>query len=85
MQTWKHYSISKKNNANLGTLQHIQVVRNMLNKVIIELIVRAENHNQSKLCEPELSYFSTRVNTLSTMEQVTAISMSKIARVSLLK
>jgi Family of unknown function (DUF5662) len=54
--------------SNLETLQHITQVRNMLNKIIVELIVRAENHDQSKLVEPELSTFSKKINTLTSMQ-----------------
>lgn len=42
---------------NFETLQHIMNVRNLLNKMIIALIDRAENHDLSKLEEPELSIF----------------------------
>lgn len=42
---------------NYETLQHILNVRNLLDKVIIKLIGRAEAHDQSKLEEPELSIF----------------------------
>ena len=42
---------------NYETLKHIQVVRDLLLKVIRELTVRCEQHDKSKLEEPELSVF----------------------------
>lgn len=39
------------------TYKHIQIVQKALNKVIIDLIQRAERHDQSKLKNPELEYF----------------------------
>ncbi len=39
------------------TLQHIQQVRNLLNKVATELLQRGEKHDQSKLEPPELPIF----------------------------
>lgn len=42
---------------NFETLRHIMHVRNLLDKIIVELLKRAEGHDQSKLEEPELSTF----------------------------
>lgn len=42
---------------NFETLQHIANVRNLLDKIIVELLKRAEAHDQSKLEEPERSTF----------------------------
>lgn len=42
---------------NYETLKHIQRVRDLLLKVICELTVRCEQHDRSKLEEPELSTF----------------------------
>lgn len=39
------------------TMRHIETVRNYLNAVIISLLHRAENHDQSKLEFPEVSIF----------------------------
>ena len=46
-----------KENSQFKTLRHIETVRNYLNLVIKEFIVRGELHDQSKLQEPELSIF----------------------------
>src|SRR3990167_4071914 len=40
-----------------ATREHIENIRNFLDVIIIELIRRAENHDKSKLEEPELSVF----------------------------
>jgi hypothetical protein len=42
---------------NFETLRHIMQVRNLLDKIIVELLKRAKEHDQSKLVEPELSTF----------------------------
>jgi len=42
---------------NFETLSHISQVRKLLTKVICELLQRAEDHDKSKLSEPELSTF----------------------------
>lgn len=42
---------------NYETLKHIQCVRDLLLKVIRELTVRCEQHDRSKLEEPEISTF----------------------------
>ena len=39
------------------TLKHIRQVTTLLNKIIVELLFRADIHDQSKLEEPELSTF----------------------------
>lgn len=36
------------------TMRHIETVRNYLNAVIAEFMSRAEKHDQSKLCPPEV-------------------------------
>jgi len=41
------------------TLRHCETVRNYLNACIIELLRRGEQHDQSKLQEPELSTYAT--------------------------
>lgn len=39
------------------TIRHIEAVRNHLNEIIRELLVRAEQHDQSKLQSPEREMF----------------------------
>lgn len=46
----KHISVFK-------TLRHIETVRNHLNTVIKELLIRGEQHDQSKLDTPEVELF----------------------------
>jgi hypothetical protein len=48
----------EEKSTNYDTLRHIERVRNLLNVCIKELIVRGENHDQSKLQSPELEYFT---------------------------
>ncbi len=43
---------------NYETFRHIETVRNLLQKVIIELLDRAEKHDQSKLESPEVELFT---------------------------
>jgi len=43
---------------NFETMRHIERVRNLLNTVIVELLKRAEKHDQSKLDEPEVTILS---------------------------
>ncbi len=43
---------------NFETMRHIERVRNILNLVIIELLSRAEKHDQSKLVDPEAKEFA---------------------------
>lgn len=45
------------NDARFKTLRHIETVRNYLNLVIVELIHRQEQHDQSKLQSPEREMF----------------------------
>lgn len=39
------------------TYKHIQTVQKFLNKIIVDLLKRSENHDQSKLISPEVEYF----------------------------
>lgn len=41
----------------VDTLKHIELVRNFLNKIIVELLRRAEEHDQCKLGSPEVELF----------------------------
>ncbi len=43
---------------NYETFRHIETVRNLLQKVVIELLDRAEKHDQSKLESPEVELFT---------------------------
>lgn len=43
---------------NFETMRHIEKVRNYLNGVVINLIDRAEKHDQSKLQSPEVEVFT---------------------------
>lgn len=53
---------SKEMRCSLDTLKHIVEVRNTLETVISELMTRAQEHDQTKLSEPELSYFANAVD-----------------------
>ena len=50
-------STEKKMTARLKTMRHIEAVRNFLNLCIKELMHRGEQHDQSKLEEPEATMF----------------------------
>ncbi len=50
------------------TLRHIEVVRNHLNAVIIELTHRGETHDQCKLQEPEAEIFAVYMKKLRDVE-----------------
>ena len=43
---------------NYHTFRHIERVRNLLNKVIVDLLKRGEKHDQSKLESPEVELFT---------------------------
>lgn len=47
-----------KDNSQFKTMRHIETVRNYLNLIIKDLMIRQEDHDQSKLQEPELSIFN---------------------------
>lgn len=49
--------MSKKADSRFKTMRHIETVRNHLNMIIRELLNRAEQHDQSKLQQPELEGF----------------------------
>lgn len=42
---------------NFDTMQHIETVRKMMLKLIIQLMYRAHEHDQTKLAEPEVDLF----------------------------
>ncbi len=43
---------------NFDTFRHIERVRNLLNRVVAELLDRGERHDQSKLQPPEVAAFA---------------------------
>ena len=43
---------------NFETMRHIELVRNLLNRVVVELLERAQKHDQSKLRSPEVELFT---------------------------
>lgn len=49
------------------TFRHIERVRNLLNKMVYDLLKRGEKHDQSKLIEPEASKFAEVSHLLSGM------------------
>jgi len=46
-----------KDNSQFKTMRHIETVRNYLNLIIKRLLIRQEEHDQSKMQEPEISTF----------------------------
>jgi len=51
--------VAVKDNSAYKTMRHIETVRNYINVVIRELLIRQEMHDQSKLADPELVIFNT--------------------------
>lgn len=43
---------------NFYTMKHIELVRNLLNKIILKILDRSNKHDQSKLEPPEVSEFA---------------------------
>jgi hypothetical protein len=43
---------------NFETMRHIEMVRNLINNVVVELLDRAKKHDQSKLAAPEVELFT---------------------------
>lgn len=41
-----------------NTLRHIEKVRNYINLIVVELLERGKNHDQSKLQNPEIELFT---------------------------
>jgi hypothetical protein len=52
----KELTLEEKS-VNYDTFRHIERVRNLINTCIRNLLTRAEKHDQSKLEDPEVSYF----------------------------
>jgi hypothetical protein len=55
----------KQKITNFETLLHIQKVRNYLNVCIRELLRRGEEHDQTKMDQPELDYFTEYTDKLA--------------------
>ncbi|RJQ27074.1 hypothetical protein C4577_02010 [Candidatus Parcubacteria bacterium] len=51
---------------NYHTMRHIEIVRNNLNMFITDLLKRGELHDQTKLEQPEVAYFSLYTDKLAT-------------------
>jgi hypothetical protein len=51
---------------NNDTFRHIERVRNLLNACVVDLLKRAENHDQSKLEAPEVAAFTEYTPKLAT-------------------
>ncbi len=61
-------NLNKEKVTNHDTMVHINHVRKFINKFIRELINRGEDHDQSKMKEPELPIFMEFTPRLSTAE-----------------
>lgn len=55
----------KEKITNYETLLHIEKVRNYLNKFVVEILDRAEKHDQSKLEQPEVGLFAEYTDKLA--------------------
>ena len=53
---WTSRSGTSMSKAKFKTMRHIETVRNYLSACIRELMDRQEQHDQSKLCSPEIEY-----------------------------
>ena len=57
----KHQDTETDNHTDLATTEneirkHILLVRNLLNKMVVEILKRSDTHDQSKLSSPEIEY-----------------------------
>jgi hypothetical protein len=52
---------------NFDTMRHIERVRNLLNKIVTDLLRRGEEHDQSKLESPEVEIFAEFTPKLAAM------------------
>lgn len=50
---------------NCKTFRHIERVRNLINLFVVNMLERAEKHDQSKLVSPELEYFAEYTDKLA--------------------
>lgn len=57
----------KEKLTNYETMRHIDSVRNLISKLIIQLLDRAQKHDQTKLEHPEVEVFAQYTDQLSTL------------------
>lgn len=57
----------EEKSCNFDTMRHIERVRNLINVMVIDLLKRAEDHDQSKLDPPEVSAFTRLTPILSNL------------------
>lgn len=50
---------------NYATMRHIERVRNLLNVMVLELLRRGEQHDQTKLAPPEVAAFAAKTAELT--------------------
>lgn len=53
---------------NLETIKHINMVSQLIHKIIVLLLDRSLNHDQSKLSHPEVGVFAQYIDKLSTLK-----------------
>lgn len=58
----------EEKSTNYDTFRHIERVRNLLNKCIVELVKRGELHDQSKMASPEVEVFAKYTRLLANCE-----------------
>jgi hypothetical protein len=64
MKTIEHLTLEQQA-TNFDTMRHIEKVRNLISSVIVELMERAQKHDQSKLSSPEVEKFTEYTHQLS--------------------
>jgi hypothetical protein len=64
MKTIEHLTLEQQA-TNFDTMRHIEKVRNLISSVIVELMERAQKHDQSKLSSPEIEKFTEYTHQLS--------------------
>jgi hypothetical protein len=64
MKTIEHLTLEQQA-TNFETMRHIELVRNLLNGIVVELMERAEKHDQTKLASPEVEKFTEFTDQLS--------------------
>jgi hypothetical protein len=57
MQTIEGLTVEQQA-VNYETMRHIELVRNLIDRIIVELLERAKKHDQSKLKSPEVALFT---------------------------
>jgi hypothetical protein len=58
----------EEKSTNYDTFRHIERVRNLLNRCVVELINRGELHDQSKMASPEVEFFTKYTKLLANCE-----------------